>query len=105
MIPTTRASCRQSGRAIAGPDAGDGLLRVPQIHVQRLRIAVDKYRNAALVPNHFGGRGKGHRRHENAVAGANTKGANREVQSRRAGIQGDGVRCRELPPQRLPRIA
>ena len=63
-----------------------------EVHVQRVGVAIDENRNPAFVANHFGRRGKGHRRDKDTVAWTQAERVHRQVQRSRAGVHRDRMR-------------
>ena len=55
------------------------------------RVAIDQNGNPAFVADHFGGRGKGHRRDQDAIARAQTERVHGQVQRSGAGVHRDGM--------------
>ncbi len=69
----------------------DRLFEARRIHVVRDRIDVHQDGLGAGVTDREGRRDKGVRRRDHFVARANVKGAQRELQGRRARIHADGM--------------
>ena len=103
IMPTTRK--RRIQRRLAGPELLDLPFGVGQVHVQRYGIAIHQQGHGALIADHFGGGGEGHRGHEHGLARVQAQRLDGQMQRGGAGIDGHGVPAAHLLGQRGSRTA
>ena len=89
MIPTTRQFAVQ--RRPAGLQVVELPLGVGQVHVRVTGSQSTSSGTGPLIADHLGRGGKGHGGHQHRLAGPQAQGLDRQVQGRRAGIDGQGI--------------